>query len=83
MHDTGYVQFQKFLTTGNGGTERSVAVSLIQHVVGIQQYVQHFFRGFEQTILCDWNVQLLTMQRLCDIPMPKAMENTDVLKVSR
>ena len=29
-------QFQKFLTLkGNGGTGKSVAVSLIQHVVGI------------------------------------------------
>ena len=50
-------QFQKFLTLkGNGGTGKSVAVSLIQHVVGINNMSSISLQDLNKTILCDWNV---------------------------
>ena len=72
-------QFQKFLTLkGNGGTGKSVAVSLIQHVVGIANIssisLQDLNRRFYAT-----GMYGKLLNACADIPC-KAMENTDVLK---
>lgn len=72
-------RFQKFLTLkGNGGTGKSVEVSLIQHVVGITNMssisLQDLNKRFHAT-----GMYGRLLNACADISC-KAMENTDVLK---
>ena len=72
-------QFQKFLTLkGNGGTGKSVAVSLIQHVVGITNMSSISLQDLNKRFYATGMYGKL-LNACADIPC-KAMENTDVLK---
>ena len=72
-------QFQKFLTLkGNGGTGKSVAVSLIQHVVGINNMSSISLQDLNKRFYATGMYGKL-LNACADIPC-KAMENTDVLK---
>ena len=72
-------QFQKFLTLkGNGGTGKSVAVSLIQHIVGITNMSSISLQDLNKRFYATGMYGKL-LNACADIPC-KAMENTDVLK---
>ena len=72
-------QFQKFLTLkGNGGTGKSVAVSLIQYVVGITNMSSISLQDLNKRFYATGMYGKL-LNACADIPC-KAMENTDVLK---
>lgn len=72
-------QFQKFLMLkGNGGTGKSVAVSLIQHVVGNQNTSSVSLQDLNKRFFATGLYGKL-LNACADIPC-KAMESTDVLK---
>ena len=56
LHDTGYA-VSEIPYTERKWWNRKVCGSIADPACSWNhQYVQHFFTGFEQTILCDWNV---------------------------
>ena len=68
LHDTGYA-VSEIPYTERKWWNRKVCGSITDPVCGWNhQYVQHFFTGFEQTILCDWNVRKAT-KCLCGYSM--------------
>lgn len=72
-------QFQKFLTLkGNGGTGKSVAVSLIQHVIGTENTSSISLQDLNKRFYATGLYGKL-LNACADIPC-KAMEATDVLK---
>jgi P4 family phage/plasmid primase-like protien len=72
-------QFQKFLMLkGNGGTGKSVAVSLIQHIVGNQNTSSISLQDLNKRFFATGLFGKL-LNACADIPC-KAMESTDVLK---
>ena len=72
-------QFQKFLMLkGNGGTGKSVAVSLIQHIVGHENASSISLQDLNKRFFATGLYGKL-LNACADIPC-KAMENTDVLK---
>ena len=72
-------RFHHFLTLkGNGGTGKSVAVSLIQHVVGITNMSSISLQDLNKRFYATGMYGKL-LNACADIPC-KAMENTDVLK---
>lgn len=76
---TADTQFQKFLMLkGNGGTGKSVAVSLIQHVVGNQNTSSISLQDLNKRFFATGLYGKL-LNACADIPC-KAMESTDVLK---
>ena len=72
-------QFQKFLMLrGNGGTGKSVAVSLIQYIVGHENASSISLQDLNKRFFATGLYGKL-LNACADIPC-KAMENTDVLK---